>query len=124
MLASDGSPGAWAPARTAARIAASFDSRVEIVHVVDGTHPERLPALEEQIAEIRNLTGEEPGLTEPSGHVTQEIIEAAKAKGSSLIVSGRRGLHGIRALGSVSERVVHRAECSVLLIPVGESETG
>lgn len=34
----------------------------------------------------------------------------------SLIVLGSRGLHGIRALGSVSERVAHRAPCSVLVV--------
>ncbi len=120
LFASDGSPGSWAPARAAAKIAAAFNSIVEIVHVVDGTHPERHRVLETQIAEICEATGEEPGLTEPAGHPTQGIIEAAQAKGSSLIVSGRRGLHGIRALGSVSERVVHGAPCSVLLIPAGK----
>jgi hypothetical protein len=30
---------------------------------------------------------------------------------------GSRGLHGLRANGSVSRRVVHEARCSVLLIP-------
>ncbi|MGE5407272.1 MAG: universal stress protein [Syntrophothermus sp.] len=30
---------------------------------------------------------------------------------------GRRGVSGIKALGSVSERVVHRAPCSVLVMP-------
>jgi nucleotide-binding universal stress UspA family protein len=29
---------------------------------------------------------------------------------------GSRGLHGVRALGSVSERVAHDARCSVLVI--------
>jgi nucleotide-binding universal stress UspA family protein len=33
-----------------------------------------------------------------------------------LLVLGSRGLHGIRALGSVSERVAHRARCSVLAV--------
>jgi nucleotide-binding universal stress UspA family protein len=32
-----------------------------------------------------------------------------------LIVLGSRGLHGLRAVGSVSERVAHRAACSVLV---------
>jgi nucleotide-binding universal stress UspA family protein len=38
------------------------------------------------------------------------------AEGSDLLVVGSRGLHGIRALGSVSERVAHRASCSVLVV--------
>jgi nucleotide-binding universal stress UspA family protein len=33
-----------------------------------------------------------------------------------LVVVGSRGLHGLKALGSVSERVAHQAECSVLVV--------
>lgn len=35
---------------------------------------------------------------------------------ADLLVIGSRGLHGVRALGSVSERVAHRADCSVLVV--------
>ena len=49
------------------------------------------------------------------------LTKAAEEKEPSLIVCGRRGLRGLKALGSVSERVVHRAGCSVLLVPVGEN---
>ena len=35
---------------------------------------------------------------------------------ADLLVVGSRGLHGPRALGSVSERVAHRAPCSVLVV--------
>lgn len=35
---------------------------------------------------------------------------------AALVVVGSRGLHGVRALGSVSERVAHEAECSVLVV--------
>jgi nucleotide-binding universal stress UspA family protein len=38
------------------------------------------------------------------------------ATGCDLLVVGSRGLHGIRALGSVSERVAHEAPCSVLVV--------
>jgi nucleotide-binding universal stress UspA family protein len=33
-----------------------------------------------------------------------------------LVVIGSRGLHGLKALGSISERVAHQAECSVLVV--------
>lgn len=33
-----------------------------------------------------------------------------------LLILGSRGLHGVRALGSVSERVAHQAHCSTLII--------
>jgi nucleotide-binding universal stress UspA family protein len=41
---------------------------------------------------------------------------AGAAGGEDLLVVGSRGLHGLRALGSVSERLAHRAACSVLVV--------
>lgn len=38
------------------------------------------------------------------------------AEGADLLVVGSRGLHGLPALGSVSERVAHQAPCSVLVV--------
>jgi nucleotide-binding universal stress UspA family protein len=38
------------------------------------------------------------------------------SRDSNLLVVGSRGLHGLAALGSVSERVAHRAACSVLVV--------
>ena len=35
---------------------------------------------------------------------------------ADLLVVGSRGLHGVRALGSVSERIAHTAGCSVLVV--------
>ena len=42
-----------------------------------------------------------------------------RSRGADLIVVGSRGLHGLRALGSISERVAHRAHCSVLVVHEG-----
>jgi nucleotide-binding universal stress UspA family protein len=58
-------------------------------------------------------------VVENPGHIAERICETARADQSSLIVIGRRGLKGVRALGSVSEQVVHRAPCSVLVVPAG-----
>lgn len=41
---------------------------------------------------------------------------ATAAEGADLVVVGSRGLHGVRALGSVSERVAHTASCSALVV--------
>lgn len=38
------------------------------------------------------------------------------SSGADLLIVGSRGLHGPRALGSVSERIAHQADCSVLVI--------
>ena len=44
-----------------------------------------------------------------------EALVSAAADGDLLIV-GSRGLHGVKALGSVSERVAHSAPCSTLIV--------
>ena len=121
LVASDGTHSSWEPVRAAAGIAASFDAKVDVVHVADGRHDLDAETLDAQLAELTEKTGREPELTKPDGHATKEIVETAKQKGSSLIIAGRRGLTGLKALGSVSERIVSSAECSVLLIPVGET---
>jgi nucleotide-binding universal stress UspA family protein len=42
------------------------------------------------------------------------LVEAAAA--SDLLIVGNRGLHGLCTLGSISERVAHKALCSVLVV--------
>jgi nucleotide-binding universal stress UspA family protein len=122
LLALDGSAGSWAPAEAAAEIAAAFDSKLEVVHVSERADRHRQGALEAQISRIADMVGREPELTEVGGHASHTIVETAEAKRPSLLVCGRRGLHGLRALGSVSERLVHRAPCSVLLVPAGRRD--
>jgi nucleotide-binding universal stress UspA family protein len=122
LLASDGSPGSWAAARATARIARARGSGVEILYVPSEVAPERRRTVSEQVAAIQQLTGMEPTVADGNGHVAERIVEVARGEGSSLIAMGRRGLRGIKALGSVSERVVHRAPCSVLVVPPGEDE--
>jgi nucleotide-binding universal stress UspA family protein len=48
------------------------------------------------------------------GHPVATLTELANE--ADLLVVGSRGLHGFKALGSVSERVAHRAPCSVLVV--------
>jgi len=47
-------------------------------------------------------------------HPVAALVEAARE--SHLVVLGSRGLRGLRALGSVSERVAHRADSSLLVV--------
>jgi hypothetical protein len=44
-----------------------------------------------------------------------DALMSASADADLLIV-GSKGLHGVKALGSVSERVAHQAQCSVLIV--------
>ena len=48
------------------------------------------------------------------GHPVVALLD--RSLHADLIVVGSRGLHGVRALGSVSERVAHRARCSTLVV--------
>lgn len=42
------------------------------------------------------------------------LVSASES--ADLVVVGSRGLHGLQALGSVSERIAHRAHSSVLVV--------
>jgi nucleotide-binding universal stress UspA family protein len=117
VLASDGSPGSWAAAKAAMRIAQAQGSELRLVYVPDGVHPERYREVQKQLTAIERATGSSPTVFDNPGHVAERIGEAARAAQSSLVVIGRRGVGGVKALGSVSERVVHRAPCSVLVVP-------
>jgi nucleotide-binding universal stress UspA family protein len=119
VFATDGSEGSWAPARTAAGLAAKFKSALEVIHVDDGKHSDAKPVISEQVAELTEVSGAEPALSTHEGNATKEIVEVAKQRDASLIVTGRRGVKGIKSLGSVSERIVTGAHCSVLLVPAG-----
>jgi nucleotide-binding universal stress UspA family protein len=57
---------------------------------------------------------EVPRLERRHGHPVEVLLAAAD--NADLVVLGSRGLHGLPALGSVSERVAHRATCSVLVV--------
>jgi nucleotide-binding universal stress UspA family protein len=117
LLATDGSPGSWAAARIATGLAKAQRSELRLVYVPDRTHPERYSEMLKQLTVIEKATGSSPPVVDNPGHVAERIGEAARAAQSSLIVIGRRGVSGVKALGSISERVVHRGPCSVLVVP-------
>jgi nucleotide-binding universal stress UspA family protein len=58
-----------------------------------------------------------PELEEEPGRAV-DVLRAA-SESADLIVVGSRGLHGLKALGSVSERVAHQASSSVLVVRPG-----
>ena len=49
-----------------------------------------------------------------AAHPVAALVE--RSRSADLVVVGSRGLHGLRALGSVSEQVSHQAACSVLVV--------
>ena len=44
------------------------------------------------------------------------LVGTAKESEADIVIVGARGLRGLRAMGSVSERVAHEATCSVLVV--------
>lgn len=65
------------------------------------------------LAELRRLAA--PHQVEAhAGRPVEALVEAAET--ADLLVVGARGVRGIRSLGSVSERVAHRASSSVLVV--------
>lgn len=117
LLASDGSPGSWAAARAAARLVTARGAEMRVVYVSDGAHSGRHRQFLRQLMMLEEQCGEIPSIQDKPGSVPERICQAAQGFQASVIVMGRRGLSGLAALGSVSERVVHRAPCSVLVIP-------
>ena len=61
---------------------------------------------------VHRITG---GAHEDSMDAPAEALARA-AEEADLVAVGSRGLHGLRSLGSVSERVAHRARCPVLVV--------
>ena len=113
VVASGGTDDSSRAVALAAAIAARHSARVSLLHVESGESSRRL--LAEQAVAVIEATGVEPLLLSASGPVHTAIADAAREQGTSLVVMGSRGLGGVRALGSVSERVAHEAACSVLV---------
>lgn len=115
VVAVDGSE----PALEAARLAAVVAERLSAVATVVSVHEDRLVAAE-NAERVMGL----PEMAAVQGHVEvavggsphQRIVDLATERDARLIVVGSRGLGGLKALGSTSERVAHRAGCSVLVV--------
>jgi nucleotide-binding universal stress UspA family protein len=60
-----------------------------------------------------------PGLEEHGEPAVNVLVAASEP--ADLLVVGSRGLHGLKALGSVSERVAHQARSSVLVVRPGHT---
>lgn len=112
--ATDGSADALAAARLAGEIAARHGSTITTVSISDD--PSAGAALAEQSAALIAAAGAQPLTEIRPGSPQREIVKLANSEQASLVVVGSRGMTGLKALGSVSERVAHRASCSVLIV--------
>ena len=71
-------------------------------------------ALRGKNVDLEHVRRRAPAVEVVEEHPVAALVSASKTAG--LVVVGSRGLHGIRSLGSVSERVAHQAVCSVLVV--------
>jgi nucleotide-binding universal stress UspA family protein len=102
----DGSPAAAGALAVARSLAGRCSAALRVV-VARGTERLDLDALRESLAGAPDATVADD---------TRDAVTALVEARADLVVVGSRGLHGLRALGSVSERVAHRAPCSVLVV--------
>ena len=125
VVASDGQESSHAVVGLAARIAHAHGSKVTLVHALGRESPIKRgrprgqeSTLEEQERTLnRALASGASEVRVEQGRAPDVIKSVAAAADASLVVMGSRRLDGLRAMGSVSRRVVHQARCSVLLFP-------
>jgi nucleotide-binding universal stress UspA family protein len=98
----DGSDFSLAALAVADDLAERLGSAIQVVTATGGKPVEREGAWAERVTEW------------DPGHPFAALRDRSTM--ADLLILGSRGLHGVRALGSVSERVAHRAHCSALVI--------
>jgi nucleotide-binding universal stress UspA family protein len=99
----DGSQEAAAAATVAEELAERFGAELRLVVAEGGKG-----------VDVDGVRAAQPGVETESGKPRNALVDVSK--NADLLVVGSRGLHGLRALGSVSERVAHEARCSVLVV--------
>jgi nucleotide-binding universal stress UspA family protein len=135
LLALDGSEESSAAARTAVDLADRLESELHLVYVGEVKpvyHPERhrflalyeeiqeraQRLLDEQANEVRSAGGPVAKAHLRMGRPDEEIVVLGEEIAAALIVTGSRGLGGIKRalMGSVSDSVVRHAPCSVMVV--------
>lgn len=99
----------------------SFQARVELQKALDELYQGEREALERLAAKAAHALQGKVRKVEMEigeGHAGGEIVRIAQAGGFDLVVVGSKGLAGIKRfpLGSVSQKVVKYAPCSVLIV--------
>jgi nucleotide-binding universal stress UspA family protein len=98
----DGSAYAAAALRTAEELARTFDGTLEVIAATGGGRLERDADWSERV-----------DTWDPADPVAA-LVERSRTV--DLVVVGSRGVRGLAALGSVSERIAHQAHCTALIV--------
>lgn len=129
--------------REAAELARRFDGALELLHVhlpPPAAGPDFIPPpdfveiasaeLEGTMAawqeEAERVVGRAVHATVLPGSPAEEIVRFTRERGHDLLVVGTHGRRGVQRLllGSVAERVVREAPCSVLVVRGGAPRSG
>jgi nucleotide-binding universal stress UspA family protein len=102
LLGLDGSEYSLAALAVADELAGRLGSEVHVLTATGGKTVGREGSWTERVSEWAS--------GDPVSALRDRSVRA------DLVVIGSRGLHGVRALGSVSERVAHRSHCSTLVV--------
>lgn len=138
LVAIDGSDASNKALDTACELAKTYGAELHLVHspqvetmsvavgysVVDvPVAPERIAEAGKAVADAAVTRATVLGVvpqetTVADGDPADDILQSAKLNDADLIVMGRRGLGSVASLflGSVSQKVSHGAECSVLTV--------
>lgn len=118
MVASDGLEDSDQIVDIAGQLARTHRAELTLFHALGGKSHKHSERIEEQSERLRRGA---PGVIDVKLHggggAHAAIVDSAAEVGASLVVMGSRRLRGLRALGSVSRRVAHEGQCSVLLVP-------
>ena len=99
----DGSAAADAALAAAQELARRLEKPLRVVTALQGKN-----------VDLAHVHLRAPFAEAVDAHPVEVLVTASLT--TDLVVVGSRGLHGLAALGSVSERVAHQAKCSVLVV--------
>lgn len=135
LLATDGSKDAALASRAAADVCEVTDAELHVIHAWHSVPTAHLrpfmraelkrlgeELLEKGVRQVEEAGGRVADAYLVEGRSADEILCLAEEIGAGLVVIGSRGLGtvGRIALGSVSEGIVHHADCPVLVLRGGE----
>ena len=99
------------------------------LYEVDNVEDQGRKAIDDKIAKTylpRVPAGVEVKVEVRTGADATEIIDFAAKQAIDLVVMGRQGRSGVRKtlFGNVTEKVVRKAECAVLVVPLSYAQRG
>jgi nucleotide-binding universal stress UspA family protein len=117
LVASDGLGGSDELVALASRMAGDGRSALTLIHALGRRSVSRRSRIDAQVQSLQPEGVDGDRAVIESGSAEETIIAACSRLDASLVVMSSRRRSGLSVLGSVSRRVVHHGDCSVLLVP-------